>query len=49
MTKIAKKTNNPILAYNTNMYLNNSENIENILREAGMEALAEISRNAFSG
>lgn len=27
MTKIAKKTNNPILAFNTNLFLNNPEGV----------------------
>lgn len=36
MLKIAKKMNNNVLAYNTGIFLNNSETYENVLREAGL-------------
>lgn len=44
MLKLAKKTNNAILAFNSNLFLNNGEVYEETLRDAGLEALAQLSR-----
>lgn len=40
MLKIAKKTNNLTLAYNANLFLNNPETYEEVLRESGLESIA---------
>lgn len=48
MLKLAKKMNNSILSFNSNLYLNNGEIYEEILREAGLEALAQLSREAYN-
>lgn len=48
MLKLSKKTNNTILSFNSNLYLNNGEIYEETLREAGLEALAALSREAYN-
>ncbi len=49
MLKLAGKMNNPVLSYNTALFLNSPQDQENILRECGLEALAELSHQAHSG
>jgi hypothetical protein len=44
--KIAKKTNNTILAFNSNVFINNGEIYEELLRDSGLESLAELAREA---
>jgi len=43
MTKLASKLNNPILAYNAALFINNSDEKQQILRDCGLEALAELA------
>jgi len=40
MLKLSSKMNNPILAFNTALFLNSAHEQENILRDCGLEALA---------
>lgn len=49
MMKLSTKMNNPILAYSTALFLNSANQQENILRDCGLEALAELSHQAHSG
>ena len=43
MLKIAHKNNNPVLAFNASLFLGQEEEQENILRDCGMESLAELA------
>lgn len=40
ITKIAKKTKNPILGFNSSLFLNDREQMEETLRESGLQKLA---------
>jgi len=43
MLKLASKMNNPVLGYNAALFLNNQEEQHTILRDCGLEALAELA------
>lgn len=49
MMKLASKMNNPVLAFNSALFLNNPIEQENILRDCGLEALAELAHETNSG
>jgi hypothetical protein len=49
MMKLAGKMNNSVLAYNAALFLNSASEQENILRESGLESLAELAHQASSG
>ena len=49
MIKLADKINNPILAYNAALLLNQPQHQEQILRDCGLDALAELAAEANSG
>ena len=40
LARITKKSNNLILAFNSNLFLNNQEGVEEILRDVGLNKLA---------
>jgi hypothetical protein len=44
MFKLSTKIQNPMLAFNSALFLNNRESIEQILRDSGLENLAELAR-----
>ena len=48
MSKLANKTDNSILAFNTNLFLNKGEVYSDTLSKAGLDALARLSKKAFS-
>jgi hypothetical protein len=48
MLKLSLKMNNPILAYNTALFLNNKNEQEEILRSCGLIGLAELSQEAHN-
>ena len=47
--KIAHKNSNPVLAFNASLFLGQAEEQENIMRECGLESLAELAHEARSG
>lgn len=47
--KLANKNNNPVLAFNSALLLGADEEQENLLRDYGMEALAELAHQARTG
>lgn len=49
MLKLSQKMNNPILGYNAALFLNNHEQQQNILRDCGLDALAELANEASNG
>lgn len=46
LARITKKSNNLILAFNSNLFLNNQEGVEEILRDVGLNKLAQLSHEA---
>jgi len=44
--KLANKSNNLVLAFNATLFLGAEEEQESILRECGMDALAEMAHQA---
>lgn len=46
MGRVAKKSNNFALAFNAHLFLNNSEGLEEVLRDVGLSKLAELSHEA---
>jgi coatomer protein complex subunit alpha (xenin) len=49
LMKLANKLNNKILAFNSAIFLNSFEEQQQILRDCGLEALAELAHEANSG
>lgn len=47
--KLANKTGNSVLAFNAALFLNNHQEQIHILRDAGLNALAELAHEAQSG
>lgn len=47
--KLANKNNNPVLAFNSALLLGAQEEQETILRECGLESLAELTHEARTG
>ncbi len=47
--KLANKSNNIVLAYNAALFLGAQEEQENILRDCGLEALAEMAHQTRTG
>lgn len=47
--KLANKNNNPVLAFNCALLTGNEEDQENILRDCGLESLAEMGHEARTG
>ena len=47
--KLATKNSNPVLAFNCALLTSNDEEQESILRECGLESLAELAHEARSG
>lgn len=49
MMKLANKLNNKVLAYNSALFLNNADEQQQLLRDCGLDALAEMAAEAQSG
>ena len=47
--KLAQKNNNPVTAFNSALFLGDDEQKENILRDCGLDSLAELAHEARSG
>jgi coatomer subunit alpha len=47
--KLANKSNNSVLAFNSALFLGAEEDQENLLRECGLEALAELAHQTTTG